>query len=265
MTFTSIITTIISPIIIIYRFHSPPLFLHINALSDLVITLDIFTNFLCIILSFNHFDAIYKILCGCLHSKCKSLCIYRFKTKEENEEGQFFHCEIQRQINITNDVDRHDISPDSEQKLMSNPPPMLTSGVGRASVTLNESVYGSHLNIPGIDAKIPEAHLKYSKSAKTFSSSKTPLTNNTKLKKSLSLDLIICNSAPSSPTFMCVPNANVKELSFSVTAPSSAVNMSLMVGSRTSLSVSLPTTPCMVLHVRVTGKCMFSVLYVFSK
>lgn len=133
LTFTSIVTSIISPFIIIYRFHVQSL----CAFSDLLITLDVFTNFLCIVLSFNHFDKFYHILCGCLDSKCKSMCTHTLKTDE------FIVTDLDiKQANISPVQQAEETSPNSNDGLITAP------------TVMTAEVYGSHLNVPALMTKM---------------------------------------------------------------------------------------------------------------
>eukprot|EP01084_Bolivina_argentea_P078149 141784_1 len=43
-------------------------------LGNVFTILDIFTNFLCIVMSYKYFDSYYYYICGCLDTQCKSLC-----------------------------------------------------------------------------------------------------------------------------------------------------------------------------------------------
>eukprot|EP01083_Nonionella_stella_P058853 154076_1 len=68
----SICITLLSAICIIYRINHTT----VDILSNVWITFDIYSNFLCIILSFNYFTKTYNKLCGCLHYKCQSFLMY---------------------------------------------------------------------------------------------------------------------------------------------------------------------------------------------
>ena len=63
----SIISNILAPISVIIRYKYNLNF--INFISNSLVTLDIYTNFSCIVLSYTLYDPLYKIICKC--SKCR--------------------------------------------------------------------------------------------------------------------------------------------------------------------------------------------------
>mmetsp|Transcript_27036 Transcript_27036/g.44388 ORF Transcript_27036/g.44388 Transcript_27036/m.44388 type:complete len:344 (+) Transcript_27036:53-1084(+) len=52
--------------------------IHFDFLFRLVYHVDVYTNFLAVLLTFGHFDNLYQRLCGCCHSMCFSWCADRF-------------------------------------------------------------------------------------------------------------------------------------------------------------------------------------------
>eukprot|EP01084_Bolivina_argentea_P094606 170083_1 len=80
----SIFTSILSMIVIMYRFYihfNPPTYM--IAICDLIITLDIYTNFLCIVLAFNYFINLYNKSCGWLHKIFHYLWIHLLNVQKQ--------------------------------------------------------------------------------------------------------------------------------------------------------------------------------------
>lgn len=94
--------------------------------------------------------------------------------------------------------------------------------------------------------------------------------SDTCLRKALSEDFISSNGSPivpsTPPTFMFAAQLSKedictqhKEVSFDVTAPSSAaVNISLMVHERSSMSMSFPITACMPIYCTLQWMLIFN-------
>ena len=59
-----------------------PIFVEFNA--HFMILLDTFTNFMCVVLSYNYYGKYYKKICGCLHNRCSQCC---YKIVGDNKKG----------------------------------------------------------------------------------------------------------------------------------------------------------------------------------
>ena len=78
-------TTILTLASVSFTFIVPIAIIFVNTIQNetvsvligsIVSSLDMFTNFLCVMLSFNYFDNLYLMICGRMHNLCK-LCWYR--------------------------------------------------------------------------------------------------------------------------------------------------------------------------------------------
>ena len=66
--------------------------------------MDIFTNFVCIIFSFNYFDNLYLSICGCMHNLCK-LCWYKIVGNADDIINKTHQHVIDSQLSATkNDI-----------------------------------------------------------------------------------------------------------------------------------------------------------------
>eukprot|EP01084_Bolivina_argentea_P068897 125414_1 len=77
-TFNIMLTCIVLPLV------SSSGSIHLDFLFRIILITDMFTNFLCILLSYSYFGSSYQIFCGCCHTKCNSAWSTCFQSKNEN-------------------------------------------------------------------------------------------------------------------------------------------------------------------------------------
>eukprot|EP01084_Bolivina_argentea_P022366 41562_1 len=79
LNFGSLTITILAAITIIFFIHGN---VYAEFIAHFAVFADIFTNFLCVILSYNNYKRFYHIVCGCCHNQCITCCAER-KTADE--------------------------------------------------------------------------------------------------------------------------------------------------------------------------------------
>ena len=55
-----------------------------HIIVGLMVIIDVYTNFLCILLSYSYFNSMYYKLCGCADKKCGKLCVRFAANKDVN-------------------------------------------------------------------------------------------------------------------------------------------------------------------------------------
>lgn len=70
LNFMTMFVTLLNAICLIFRADS----IYMEYLSELFMAIDVFTNFLCVVLSYKHYERFYFLLCGCLDNKCTNFC-----------------------------------------------------------------------------------------------------------------------------------------------------------------------------------------------
>ena len=81
LVFISTSFVLVTSILSVLRLQRPSM--HISFVYSLIITLDLYSSFLCILFTFNYFDSCYLNICGWFESKCYTICCKRYvETKD---------------------------------------------------------------------------------------------------------------------------------------------------------------------------------------